>query len=108
MRLSKETHAAETVKAISSLEKLMITDNGTRCHIIPYGVNLKFCGRTAEINELKAALDPGDQDQTLKAMSICGLGGVGKTQLALHYANTSRDFYGAVPWVQADTWTKLV
>ena len=108
MRLSKETHTAETVKAINSLQKLMITDNGTPCHIIPYGLNLKFYGRSVEMDELKNALDPGNEDQTLKVMSIYGLGGVGKTQLALHYANTSRDSYDAIAWIQADTQTKLI
>src|SRR6266567_9076526 len=33
------------------------------------------------MDELKNALDPGNEDQTLKVMSIYGLGGVGKTQL---------------------------
>ena len=108
MRLSKETHTAETVKAINSLQKLMITDNGTPCHIIPYGLNLKFYGRSVEMDELKNALDPGNEDQTLKVMSIYGLGGVGKTQLALHYANTSRDSYDAIAWIQADTQTKII
>jgi predicted ATPase len=33
---------------------------------------------------------------------------VGKTQLALNYANLSRDLYDAIAWIQADTQTKLV
>ena len=37
MRLSKETYTAETVMAINNLQKLMITDNGTPCHIYPTG-----------------------------------------------------------------------
>ena len=108
MRLSKETHTAETVKAINSLQKLLISDNGTPCHVIPYGLNLKFYGRSKEMEELKDALDPGNEDESLKVMAICGLGGVGKTQLALHYANISRDSYDAIAWIQADTQTKLV
>jgi hypothetical protein len=102
MRLVKEIHKAETVKVINSLWELMITDNGTPCHFIPYWLNLKFYGRSVEIDELKNALDPGNEDQTLKAMSICGLAGVGKTQLTLHYANTSRDFYDAIAWIYAE------
>lgn len=108
MRLSKDIHMAETVKVINSLRELMITDNGKPCHFIPYGLNLKFFGRSVEMDELKIALDPGTADQTLKVMSICGLGGVGKTQLALHYANTSRDSYNAIAWIHADTQTKFI
>lgn len=108
VRLSKETHTAETVKAIQSLQKLMISDSGIPCHIIPFGINLKFYGRTTEMQELKKVLDPGTEHQTLRVISICGLGGVGKTQLALNYANLSRDLYDAIAWIQADTQTKLV
>ena len=100
-------HTVETVKVINHLRELMITDNGTPCHFIPYGLNLKFYGRSVEMNELKNALDPGNEDQTLKVMSICGLGGVGKTWLALHYAITSRDSYDAIAWIHANTQTKL-
>lgn len=108
IRLSKETHSAETVKAIQSLQQLVISDNGMPCHIIPFGINLKFYGRSAEMQELMKVLDPKTGHQTLRAVSICGLGGVGKTQLALNYANLSRETYDAICWVQADTETKLV
>ena len=108
VRLAKGAHTAETVQAMSGLHKLIIADNGTPCRMIPYGLNLRFYGRSEEIGELRSALDPENGPKTLKVMAICGLGGVGKTQLALHYANTSRDSYDAIAWIHADTETKLI
>jgi hypothetical protein len=35
--------------------------------------------------------------------TVQGLGGVGKTTLALHYAHTHRDSYSLVWWIRADT-----
>ncbi len=108
MRLSKETHSAETVKAVNSLRALNIADNGTPCNTIPYGMNLHFYGRSAELEELQRTLSPENEEKCLKVMSIYGLGGVGKTQLALQYAITSSASYDAIAWIQSDTQSKLV
>ncbi|KAF2468654.1 uncharacterized protein BDR25DRAFT_335130 [Lindgomyces ingoldianus] len=108
MRLPNEIHTAETVEVINSLQKLMISDSGKPCHIIPYGLSLKFYGRSAEEEELKNFLDPRSDGDNLKVAAICGIGGIGKTQLALNYANTSRETFQAIAWIQADTQTKLV
>ena len=35
--------------------------------------------------------------------ALYGLGGVGKTQIALQYANQAREEYRAILWVAADT-----
>ncbi|KAF2682646.1 hypothetical protein K458DRAFT_432621 [Lentithecium fluviatile CBS 122367] len=93
VRLSKETHSAETIKAIQNLKKLMISDRGTSCYMIPFGTNLKFYGRTAEMQELKGVLNPGTEHQTLRSYPFVGWGG---------------DLYDAIAWVQADTQTKFV
>jgi predicted ATPase len=39
----------------------------------------------------------------LRVMSIYGLSGVGKTQLALHYANTSLSLYEVVAWILSES-----
>jgi predicted ATPase len=43
----------------------------------------------------------------MKVMSIHGLGGVGKTQLALNYANTSLKLFEVIVWVPSGTQIKM-
>ncbi|CAH0057327.1 unnamed protein product [Clonostachys solani] len=72
------------------------------CLMVPYGLNLNFFGRENELAFLRGALDPSI-GTTLRAIRVHGLGGVGKTQLALHYANTSRNIYKIIAWIPAET-----
>lgn len=107
IRLSRETHTAETIQAIKGLRALSITDLNLPCYMIPYGLNLRFFGRESKIQMLKSGLDPQNESGSMKVMAIYGLGGVGKTQLALHYANTSMRLYDVIIWVPAETQIKL-
>jgi hypothetical protein len=108
IRLSKETHSAETVVAMNSLKNFLFQDEKLPCYVIPYGLNLRFFGRSQETRTLKDALDAKEDAATLRVIAICGLGGVGKTQLALNYVNTAMKSYDAIAWVHADTQTKLI
>ncbi|MGI5458220.1 tetratricopeptide repeat protein [Streptomyces sp. CA-249302] len=51
-----------------------------------------FTGRAAEVAELSRALDPdiGDGSESVVISAVAGLGGVGKTALALHVAHKAR------------------
>lgn len=108
IRLSKETHSAETVVAINNLKTIMFKDDSLSCYMIPYGLNLRFFGRSDETHALRSALDPPAEATGLRVIAICGLGGVGKTQLALNYANTSMQSFDVIAWIHADTQSKMV
>ncbi|WEW59212.1 hypothetical protein PRK78_004681 [Emydomyces testavorans] len=107
IRLTRENHIAETITAIENFKVVKLRDINLPCYMIPYGLNLRFFGRSTEVQTLKNGLDPQSSSDTLRVMAIYGLGGVGKTQLALHYANTSMKVYDVIAWIQAETQIKL-
>src|SRR5579883_1962746 len=63
---------------------------------VPFPRNPFFTGREAELHALHTQLAGG-------STAISGLGGVGKTQLAVEYAYRHRQEYQAVLWVRADS-----
>ena len=107
-RLSREPRGAEPMAVVSSSRTQEAGKLEMQCHVVPYGINLKFRGRTTEIDKLKNYLDPRNDIGSLKVMSIYGLGGVGKTQLALQFVNISRDDFEVIAWIQANTHTRFM
>ncbi|KAK1749795.1 hypothetical protein QBC47DRAFT_395340 [Echria macrotheca] len=75
--------------------------------------NPDFRGRSEELQLIHNALSPdqsGSQDvgtKQLKTFVLHGLGGIGKTQLAVEYIFSKRDSYDAIFWLQADQPDKL-
>ncbi|MFJ3304786.1 tetratricopeptide repeat protein, partial [Streptomyces sp. NPDC086549] len=59
-----------------------------------------FVGREEALATLAAEMEQGSKAIT---QTVQGLGGVGKTTLALHYAHTHRNSYQLVWWIRADT-----
>ncbi|MFI8938306.1 tetratricopeptide repeat protein [Streptomyces syringium] len=57
-----------------------------------------FVGRDEDLARLGAAMDAGGAPTV-----VHGLGGMGKSTLALHYAHCHRDRYNPVWWVPAET-----
>jgi hypothetical protein len=45
--------------------------------------------------------------QELKAFALCGMGGIGKTELAIQYVFTRQNKFDAIFWIYADTVRKL-
>lgn len=107
-RLSREKHTAETVAAIQ-FQNLATTTVQLPRYQISYGLNLRFFGRDTELQSLADSLDPTLGNQ-LRVVGIYGPGGVGKSQLALHYANSSmtKKSYDLIAWITAETQIKLV
>jgi len=67
-----------------------------KIHNLPYRPNQYFTGRTKELQDVHDAL------ASKGAAALSGVGGVGKTQIALKYACDHFDDYaGGVYWVQA-------
>ncbi|KAL8899113.1 MAG: hypothetical protein Q9207_006364 [Kuettlingeria erythrocarpa] len=75
--------------------------------------NPRFFGRMGELATLADALLPASPlptdpvSKVLKSYCICGLGGIGKTELAAEFMFTNEAKYDAIFWLQADSETKL-
>jgi NB-ARC domain len=70
-----------------------------------------FLGRKSIIEEIHSALkvSVADRERHLKhnsgprSFGLCGLGGVGKSQIAVEYIHSHQNDYEAIFWVQADS-----
>src|SRR5690606_2550407 len=67
--------------------------------------NPAFVGRGELLDELSRRLTAGDTH--ILPQALRGMGGVGKTQLALEYAWRNQDRYDLVWWIPADTPTQV-
>lgn len=74
---------------------------------VPYRRNPMFTGREALLARLATELLSGQADLS-QPLAISGLGGIGKTQLAIEYAYDHRQNYQAVFWVRADSRESLI
>jgi hypothetical protein len=78
-----------------------------RVWMVPYARNPFFTGR----EDLLAQLQAHFQQQALalaQPQAMSGLGGIGKTQMAVEYAHRYVQEYEAVLWVRAETQEELV
>ena len=68
----------------------------------PHLRNPNFTGRVDLLDRLHEALASGKRAAFTQTHAITGLGGVGKTQLALEYAYYHKDDYKIVWWVRSE------
>jgi tetratricopeptide (TPR) repeat protein len=77
--------------------------------------NSKFTGRESHLARLRSMLQSGGsavallsgQTQTGLPVAVRGMGGVGKTQLAIEYAHRFRSAYDVVWWISTDPVTQV-
>jgi len=101
-----ETHESPSSQTDRSLSAKLIPSSGLP-HIwnVPMNRSPNFTGRDYLLNHLRKALQSGHAVALTQA--ITGLGGVGKTQLALEYSYRHASEYGIVWWVRAEEPAKL-
>ena len=68
----------------------------------PYIASELFVGRSKELNQISEMLQPRDiQEQ--QRLVLGGMGGIGKTQLAIAYAKSCHQTYDSVFWLNAES-----
>ena len=84
------------------------------CYIHKHQIRNKvFFGRSDILERLETALIPPceeDEDhdpRELRTFSLCGLGGIGKSEIAAEFMFSNKGKFDAVFWLQADEPTKL-
>ena len=73
---------------------------------LPFRANDNFTGRDRELAEIHRVLQSTEPSATIprqRLMALHGLGGIGKTQLAIQYAYIHQNDYTSIWWVNAST-----
>ncbi|KAK3361282.1 P-loop containing nucleoside triphosphate hydrolase protein [Lasiosphaeria ovina] len=81
--------------------------------IIPHSRNNRFFGRQDILAQMRETLSPFSRErlsyntETQQRFALSGLGGSGKTQIALEYTYRHLDDYKVVIWILADSLEKI-
>ena len=78
------------------------------CHHIPYPPNRAFFNRRAELQTCRQAFATPSVSTSPVCLALHGIGGVGKTSIALQFAYEQKAQRGLVIWIAAEDEDKLV
>lgn len=95
----------ELLSAMELMKSANIADDLLPCYLIPFGVDEQFHGRLDILESLQKGLH--HEKGALKVNVLWGMGGVGKTKIALQYVNKYKQDFDAIFWVSADNSIKL-
>jgi tetratricopeptide (TPR) repeat protein len=92
----KQTYRSTATEAIPPISPL---PKGSR---MPHASNPLFVGRENELRELARKLTPGSGTTVGVQAAVTGMGGVGKTQLAIEYVHHYGRLYQGVFWLDME------
>src|SRR5579864_4807049 len=75
---------------------------------VPYPQNPRFTGRENILQQLHNSFTRGTGSPSKQPLALSGLGGMGKTQIALEYTYRYREEYQVVLWTQGDSQEVLI
>lgn len=87
---------------------MLISEVVKSCFLVPYERNPLFTGRDSFLNLLHTNLHDTSPRKYNHRIAIHGLGGIGKTQLALEYCYRYRAEYDYIFWLHAAERTSLI
>lgn len=88
---------AELKVSDTSRERNLVEDK----FIVPYQKNLQFTGRKVFLQKLRDKLSAETPNEHNHRVALYGMGGIGKTQIALQYVYTYRTSYDRIYWIRA-------
>jgi hypothetical protein len=103
--------ATESFEMVPAIAALKITSRDPRLPCFSLGAKRKmdyFCGRQTVLQKMDECLLPSfnklgsEGGEQIQSFAICGLGGIGKTELAVEFAYTRRQSFAAIFWLTAD------
>jgi hypothetical protein len=79
------------------------------CFVItPHAQNPQFVGREEMFTEIREALAPRKTgSQVQRTFALTGLGGMGKTQIAVEFAFRHQDLFPVILWAHGDSQARL-
>ena len=105
--VAEDERRSQHQELLNWVKPLKMVTTIDRYHNLPHIRNTSFHGRKVELESLATQLQSHTSPTTLLGCGIHGLGGSGKTQLALEFAYRHLSSYNAVFWISAETELKL-
>ncbi|KAI0426341.1 hypothetical protein F5Y09DRAFT_334237 [Xylaria sp. FL1042] len=100
-RQARAMHDVTIYQRLLSLESSKQDGVILPCNNLPVAENRKFFGREDILQKLEDHLTPADIKSPLSSIALYGLGGIGKTQIALAYAYRVINNVDAILWISA-------
>lgn len=93
---------------VQAIQRVQLPEVSTTLWNVPHRRNPFFTGREDLLRELHKGLTGQYDIPGPPAQALYGLGGIGKTQLALEYVYRFREAYRAIFWVRAASYDTLM
>lgn len=94
--------AVESVKH-GGAKNPMVSNLEPETFIVPFDQNERFTGRRELLRTLKQMLSEEVESEWNHRVALYGMGGVGKTQVAIEYVYANRENYDRIYWIVAET-----
>jgi hypothetical protein len=102
-----ETRHEEIKRLMASIPRNQSAISKLPCYMIPFPRNPGFFARDVELEFCRNELPVTASGQTTKCLSLHGVGGAGKTSIALEFAYQEKAKRSVVIWIAADDGTKM-
>ena len=102
------THASDLFSFDDVLVSKSVEATGCSLSNVPCLRNIYFTGREEILALLHEKLATTDMEGNPQLYALSGMGGIGKTQIAIEYVYRYGDLYETILWIHADTYQSLL